>query len=49
MLVCSLDAENPLRRTRLKKKKKKKKKKRRRERRRERRMTEREVYLRQAL
>jgi hypothetical protein len=43
MLVCSLDAENPLRRTRLKKKKKKKK------RRRERRMTEREVDLRQAL
>jgi hypothetical protein len=42
MLVCSLDAENPLRRTRLKKKKKKK-------RRRERRMTEREVDLRQAL
>jgi hypothetical protein len=41
MLVCSLDAENPLRRTRLKKKKKK--------RRRERRMTEREVDLRQAL
>jgi hypothetical protein len=43
MLVCSLDAENPLRRIRLKKKKKKKKK------RRERRMTEREVDLRQAL
>jgi hypothetical protein len=42
MLVCSLDAENPLRRTRLKKKKKKK-------RRRKRRMTEREVDLRQAL